>query len=397
MRKTLSDKGVAALKPRAARYATPDPELRGHYVRVQPSGAKSFVAVTVDPHSGKQIWHTIGAADAFGIDEARTKAREVIKRVRSGLPPVEAKVDSFADVAASWMKRHVEPNGLRSRREIVRMLETHILPAWRDREFVGVKRSDVAKLLDHVEDKHGARAADYVLSVVRSIGNWYATRADDYSPPIVRGMRRQSTHAQARARILDDDEIRAIWKAAETEGAFGSIVRLALLTGQRRSKVAEMRWAEISIAGEWTIPKEPREKDNAGVLLLPEGALAIIRAQPRIGSNPYIFPGRRTDGPFQGFGKAKAGLDAKLPANTPNWVLHDLRRSARSLMSRAGVRPDIAERVLGHAIGGVHGTYDRHSYRDEKADALRRLAALIDSIINPRENVLPMQKRGKRK
>ncbi len=87
MRKTLSDKGVAALKPRAARYATPDPELRGHYVRVQPSGAKSFVAVTVDPHSGKQIWHTIGPADAFGIDESRNRAREAIKRVRAGLPP----------------------------------------------------------------------------------------------------------------------------------------------------------------------------------------------------------------------------------------------------------------------------------------------------------------------
>ena len=88
MRKTLSNKGVAALKPRAARYATPDPELRGHYIRVQPSGAKSFVAVSVDPQSGKQKSHKIGAADAFGIDEARAKAREVIKRVRSGLPPV---------------------------------------------------------------------------------------------------------------------------------------------------------------------------------------------------------------------------------------------------------------------------------------------------------------------
>ncbi len=384
MRKTLSDKGVAALKPRAARYATPDPELRGHYVRVQPSGAKSFVAVTVDPHSGKQIWHTIGPADAFGIDESRNRAREAIKRVRAGLPPTETQAESFADVAASWLKRHVEPNGLRSSREIVRMLETHILPAWRDREFVGVKRSDVAKLLDHVEDKHGARAADYVLNVVRSIGNWYAARVDDYSPPIVRGMRRQSAHAQARARILDDNEIRAIWKAAEaTGGAFGGIVRLALLTAQRRTKVAEMRWSEISISGEWTIPKETREKDNAGVLLLPEAALAIIRAQPRMKSNPHVFPGRRTVGPFKGFGEAKASFDAKLPANTPSWTLHDLRRTARSLMSRAGVRPDIAERVLGHAIGGVHGTYDRHSYRDEKAEALRCLAALIEGIVRP--------------
>ncbi len=87
MRKTLSDKGVTALRPRTKRYAFPDPELRGHYVRVQPSGAKAFVTVARSP-TGKQIWTTIGATDLFSIDEARTKARQVIKRVRIGLPAI---------------------------------------------------------------------------------------------------------------------------------------------------------------------------------------------------------------------------------------------------------------------------------------------------------------------
>ena len=85
-------------------------------------------------------------------------------------------------------------------------------------------------------------------------------------------------------------------------------------------------------------------------------------------------------------------FDAKLPADMPRWVMHDLRRTARSLMSRAGVRPDIAERVLGHAIPGVAGIYDRFKYRAEKADALQRLAALIESIIHPKENVLPLDR-----
>jgi integrase len=393
MRKSLSDKGVAALKPRAARYATPDPELRGHYVRVQPSGTKSFVAVTVDPQSGKQVWHTIGAADAFGIEEARTKARAVIKRVRAGLPPIEAKGETFGLVAANWLRRHVEANGLRSRKNIERLLDSHVLNEWRNRVFLDIRRSDVAALLDDVEDNHSPRQADAVLTVIRSIMNWFASRHDDYTPPIVRGMRRQSPHAQARARILNDDEIRAIWKATETSGSFGGIVRMALLTAQRRAKVAAMRWEDVSIAGEWTIPIEPREKDNAGVLQLPDAALSIIRAQPHMASNAHVFPGRRTDGPFRGFGEGKIALDAKLSADMPGWTLHDLRRTARSLMSRAGVRPDIAERVLGHAIGGVHGTYDRHSYREEKADALKRLAALIKSIVNPAQgNVRPIRK-----
>ncbi|MPZ38501.1 MAG: DUF4102 domain-containing protein [Rhizobiales bacterium] len=380
-RKTLSDKGVTALKPRASRYAFPDPELRGHYVRVQPSGAKSFVTVASNP-AGKQVWTTIGAADVLGIEDARQQAREAIHRVRAGLPAVEAKTETFGTVAANWIKRHVEPNGLRSKCEIVRLLDRHVLPSWRDREFIGIKRSHVAALLDRVEDKHSPRQADAVLTIVRSIMNWFATRHDDYTPPIVRGMRRQNPGAQARARILSDDEIRAIWKVAERNGTFGGIICLCLLTAQRRTKIRDMQWSDLSIDGEWTIPKEAREKDSAGTLVLPDAATSIIRAQAIIGNNTYVFAGRG-DGPFRGFSQAKAAFDAKLPADMPGWVLHDLRRTARSLMSRAGVRRDIAERVLGHAIVGVERVYDRHAYRNEKADALRRLAALIDSIIHP--------------
>jgi integrase len=80
--------------------------------------------------------------------------------------------------------------------------------------------------------------------------------------------------------------------------------------------------------------------------------------------------------------KRKAAFD-KQAGISKNWTIHDLRRTARSLMSRAGVRPDIAERVLGHSIKGVEGTYDRHSYREEKAHALRVLASLIENIVNP--------------
>lgn len=394
MRKTLTDKGVAALKPRAERFAFPDPELAGHYVRIQPSGARAFVAVARTP-GGRQIWTNIGGADVMKIDEARELARGAIKRIRAGLPAVEVKPDSVADVVASWIKRHLEAKELRSSREIRRMLDTHILPAWRDREFVSIRRSDVTALMDKVESAHGARAADYVLNVFSSIANWHARRVDDYAPPIVKGMRRQSTKEQARARILTDDEIRTLWAAAAGAGMFGSIVKLLLLTGQRMTRVAEMKWAEVDAGGLWTLPLEPREKSNGGKLQLPPAALEIIRAQSRVDGNEHVFPGRmRGDycGPFRGLGQAKAVMDGK--TGMSDWVVHDLRRTARSLMSRAGVRPDIAERTLGHAIVGVAGTYDRHGYVGEKADALARLAALIDAIIRPRDkNVVPMTKR----
>jgi len=382
MRKTLTDKGVAALKSRASRYAFPDPELRGLYVRVQPSGAKSFVTVARDPY-GKQVWTTIGAADVLGVDEARDLARETIKRVRQGLPATEpppARPDSFKAVAENWLKRHVAAKRFRSEYEIRRVLERYVYPHWGNRDFISIKRSDISTLLDHVEDNHGAQQADKVLSVARGIANWFAGRDDDYVSPFVRGMRR---HSGARTRVLEDDELPVIWKTAEGNGQFGAIVRLLLLTGQRREKVNSMKWADLA-DGVWTIATVEREKNNAGSLALPAQALAIIQAQPRVGENPYVFAGRG-NGAYD-ISQSKAPFDRKLP-KMPHWTLHDLRRTSRSLMSRAGVRPDIAERVMGHAIAGIEGVYDRHSYREEKADALRRLAMLVDGIVNPRDNV----------
>jgi integrase len=392
MRRTLSDKGVAALKPRVKTFAFPDPQLVGHYVRVHASGARAFVVVARD-HNGKQIWHTVGSADVLKIDDARDQARAAIKRIKAGLPPLESppvKPDSFKAVAENWLKRHVAAKQLRSEHEIRRSLEMYVYPHWADRDFISIKRSDVAALLDQIEDKNGSRMADLVLAFVRSMANWFASRSDSYTVPFAKGMSRHQNGA--RSRILNDDELRAVWKAAEANGHFGALVRLLLLTAQRREKVAKMKFADVA-DGVWIIATAEREKGNAGSLALPAQALAIIEAQPRLGDNPYVFAGRGLG--CRNFTHSKAAFDAKLP-KMPQWQLHDLRRTARSLLSRAGVRPDISERVLGHVAQGVESIYDRHHYRDEKADALAKLAALIDGIVNPRENVTPMRKRANR-
>ena len=133
-RKSLTDKGISALKSRAARYAFADPQLAGHYVRVTPNGAKSFVCVARNP-DGQQVWTTIGACEVMPIEEARGRARDMLQRVRDGLPAITPKGETFGEVATNWIKRHVEPNRLRSRKEIVRLLGRHILPVWRNREF----------------------------------------------------------------------------------------------------------------------------------------------------------------------------------------------------------------------------------------------------------------------
>ncbi len=387
-RKSLTDNMILKLKPARKRLTLADPELRGHYIRVTPKGSKSFVAVARDP-GGRQIWVTIGGADVLTIAEAREKTRSAIQRIKAGQPafePPPIKPDSFKDIAERWLQRHVKAKQLRTEYEIARILNKHVYPVFQDRDFESIKRSDVTRLLDTVEDGSGPRQADSVLGVLRSIMNWHAARTDDYVPPIVRGMRRDDPHAKKRARILDDDEIRSLWAAADKGGPFGAFLKLSLLTGQRRQKIAGMRWQDITLDGTWDIPTEPREKGNGGALLLPEVAQEIIRSQKRIGDNPYVFAGRGA-GHFSGYGLLKRGIDEE--AQIAPWVIHDLRRTSRSLMARAGVRSDIAERVLGHVLQGIEGVYDRHAYRAEKADALNKLAGLIAMILDPPgENVV---------
>ena len=392
MRKTLTDAGVRALKPRAARYAHPDPELAGHYVRVQPSGAKSFVAVTRDP-GGKQVWATIGPVDLISVDEAREKARAAIKRVQAGKPALEilAKAETFGDVVAEWRTRHLERNGLRAAREINRLLNVHILPAWGARELVSIRRSDVAALLDLVEDE-ARRPVGRLLSHHRPRDHELARRPARRL--LTADRPRHASPVDARAShgrgLLDDDEIRGIWIACEGLGAYGALIRMLLLTTQRLDKVLTMAWADIDADGVWRIPNvSKREKPHGGELKLPQLARDLIAALPVLEGNPYVFAGRG-QGHINGHSKNKARLDEA--SGVTDWVVHDLRRTARSLLSRAGVRPDIAERTLGHVQPGVANVYDRHAYFDEKADALAKLAALVERIVhNPSGTVVPLR------
>ncbi len=385
-RRRFTDKTVAELEPQAERYIKPDPELAEHYIRVRPNGAKSYVVVARGPDR-KQRWKTIGAVSLYSLDEAREKARKAIKAIKSGEDP--APPESFAAVIDEWFGRAVQSQDpkkrLRSEAEIKRFVDRMKKP-WSGRNFISIRRIDVAKLLDDIEDKHGARQADYALAVIRQAANWYANRHETYQSPIVKGMRRWKPKDNQRKRILNDDEIRAVWKQAKGSGKFGAIVRLLLLTAQRLDKVAALCWEDVPDDGVWRIATKAREKGNAGILELPDAALAIIREQHRLESNPHVFHAQRGDGYFSGFSKAKVAFDEKVKVNgeaLPSWRLHDLRRTARSLMSRAGVRPDIAERVMGHALPVIEGTYDLHEYRKEKAEALRRLSDLIDVILNP--------------
>jgi integrase len=338
---------------------------------------KTYCVVATDP-SGKQRWQSIGAIADWKNrkKELTTRVNEVVAAIKQGED--RAKPKAFEHVLASFERHYVKERALRTARQIHANFERHVLPAWSGRDFTGIKRGDVADLLNKIVERKGPVAADKVLALLSKLMTWYAANHNDYTSPIVRGMRRSNPKDRARTRILSDDELRAVWKAAEANGVFGAFVRLSLLTAQRRDKLASMKRSDIE-NGVWTIPAEAREKGNAGELVLPDEARAILEAMPRYASSPYVFTTGNSY--IKGYSKMKAALGKR--SGTQSWCVHDLRRTAKSLMARAGVRPDLSERVLGHVISGVEGIYDRHEYRQEKADALRKLAGLIAMIVNP--------------
>jgi integrase len=219
-------------------------------------------------------------------------------------------------------------------------------------------------------------------------------------------MARTKPKERARKRTLTDGEIQALWRAsAATQPApFGALVRFLLLTAARREEAARLRWTDIADAPDgsgklWTLPVEHDKTKTGRETPLSAAAWALVDALPRTGD--FVF-GTRADRPFGGFSKSKARLDTAMAATLAAdggafapWRLHDLRRTAKTLMQRAGVRPDISERVLGHVIRGVEGVYDQHSYLPEKRDALERLAGLIDTLVTPRPaNVVVLVRTG---
>jgi hypothetical protein len=135
-------------------------------------------------------------------------------------------------VAENFLVRYVKKQKLRSKSEIERVLRKQVYPRWENRPFEEIKRSDVADLLDTVEDENGPRAADTVLAIIRKMMNWYATRNDEYRTPVVRGMHRHGQHK--RERWLDDNEIRALWNACGGTGTYGALLKVLLVTGARQ-------------------------------------------------------------------------------------------------------------------------------------------------------------------
>jgi integrase len=336
---------------------------------------------------GKRRRLTFGAYPSISLASARTRADEAKAAIAEGRDPQAIASETLQAICELYMAR--EGNKLRSAKWQNGVLDRHVYPTLGQRPIAEIRRSEIVRLLDKIEEGSGPAMATQTLAIIRKVMNWHATRSDDFLSPIVRGMARIQLSEQARDRILSDDELRKIW--ATNNEMFGAYVRFLLLTAARRNEAAKMTWAELT-GSDWTLPAARNKTGVDLVRPLSRAAQAILAALPKAGE--FVWSANGGAAPIAGFAKFKRRLDAA--SGTKGWTLHDLRRTARSLMSRAGVPTDHAERCLGHVIGGVRGVYDRHEYHREKAQAFEALAALIDRIVAGTEGAVVPMRRGKR-
>ncbi|MCC8946470.1 integrase arm-type DNA-binding domain-containing protein [Bradyrhizobium sp. Arg62] len=307
----------------------------------------------------------------------------------------KAKLVTLSAVVEKFKKFHIEKQGLRTGKVMIQQINKHLIPKFGNREFRTIKRSEIVELLDDIESAHGASMAHAVFLIFRSIATFHAARDDDFNSPFVKKMGRYKT--QKRKRVLNDDEIRAFWRATAKLDTFGALARVCLLTGARRTKVQLMRWKDIR-EGIWYLGLEKNEKPNCGVVKLTPVVRSIIEQQPRLEGNPFVFPAMYKLGPFNAFGQFQGKLMTlmrKEIPGMPSHSLHDLRRTFRTRLSKLKIEPHIAERCMGHVVGNaVERAYDLFEYFDEKTAAFGALSAHIQEIVTPRAgNVVKMIRR----
>jgi site-specific recombinase XerD len=389
MQNRLNEKKVADLRPRDAGYEVRDEVVPGLVLRVGKRGAKVWeVVVQTGPRSRKRT--RLGLFPALSVKDARKAAEEA--KEDTARPSRTREVRTVGDLFERYAA--VRSPKMRSWRDV-----QSAWGRWGKPRLAHVRLADISvhhglDLRDHVAAQSSPLRAASVIRYLRPMFAWAADERIVAVSPWA-ALRARET-APTRERVLTDLEWTRLWEAADREPyPFGPFVKALMLSAQRLSNVASMRWDELR-ADLWTIPREKvkatrTQKASSHEVPLSKALASLLAEQPRIG--PYVFttrgdrpitPGSRVKARLEADANARAAETASgpLPADAmTNWRFHDIRRTAATTMAGRGVSRFIIERVLGHADRGVTAVYDRSTYREEKRAALEVLAGTVPGRI----------------
>jgi len=413
MKRDLNDMWLRSVNPPAAgRLEIRDAEVVGLVLRVTPNGAMTW-SVRTRTKDGKQTRPKLGTYPAMGIAAARKAARAAIGGIVAGADPVEDKRKArearrnrlaeatVADRLAEWQATRQasleKPWSDRYAGEVARVCAHDVIPALGKRALAETTRADWTALIAAKRKRAPAMAAA-LYRVVSSFLNHAEAEGWIGAPMLPRkGAAKLAPMPPARARVLTDAELSEVWGASEGEPAKArAFVRLLILTAAREMEVADVATGEVQrTTARWSIPGA-RTKNGEGyaVPLSPLAVAEVAAVWPShddAGADWRLLGSIKGSG-YRGFSKLKARLDARIAAKRgeagvaepmPAWRWHDLRRTARTGMTRLGIPRDHAEAAINHVSGrsALERTYDRHDYSAEIVAALTRWQAHVAELV----------------
>jgi integrase len=404
-RRPLSEAIVRTAKATDKPLIIWDARCPGLGLRVAPgaNGKKSWLAMGRKRKDGAWVAAkmTVGTYPAMSLEDARRQSEVVRQAFKGGDTPANLKAaqvkaaDERMGRTVDWLvdsyigARKAAKSPPRSLPEIERQLRKDMLSRWSGRTIDSISRRDVWDLIDGIQAKGQDTKARLLLVAMRGMFRWAVDReylegspARDVKPKF---------DLEKRERVLSVAELRDVWEATADTSDFSRIVRMLILTGQRRGEVGGMQHAEIDRERMvWTIPADRSKNKLEHEVPLTDAHLAIVDARKRIKDRPFVF-GRYDGGAFGGWNKGKLELDTAIlerrrgaadllgddPATAQpmaHWTLHDLRRTvATSMAEQLNVLPHVIEALLNHVSGhkaGVAGIYNRATYADQKREAI---------------------------
>jgi integrase len=369
-----------------------DDGLAGFGVRLRAGGKRTWIAQY--RLGAKQRRMTLGTIETVDETEARRRAKTAFSKVHLGHDPQMEKVErraqaavtlgSVSDSYLAYAEGSLKP---RSYLEVKRHLKQHWAPL-AERGLAGLARSDVSARLTSIASDNGPFAANRARAALSALFSWAIGEGIANDNPVAGT--NKAIEEISRDRVLSPDEWRLVWHLAGP-GHFGAILRILILTGQRREEVGGMLWSELDLDADaplWTIGKDRTKNGLQHDVPLAPAAVAILRGIPRRDDRDFVFGS--SNGPFQGWSNAKAALDARMTkalraekgsaAKLSPWRLHDIRRTVATRLGDLGALPHVVEAILNHISGhraGVAGIYNRAVYAAEKREALVKWAETV--------------------
>ena len=394
----LTDTALKALKPRERTYTVADD--RGLYVEVFPTGG--VVWRYRYRLNGKAEKLTLGKYPALTLKNARIKRDEAAQAAAMGTSPAEQKQLAKAAAADNTT---VADFGERFFREIVakdradltiprRYFDKSIVPAIGTKPVRDVTTEDVRAIIWRKKDEGFDAAAGQVRGVLKRMFDYAMTAGLVQTNPVLALPMRHVHKAKARERALSGDEIKVFLTAAfesNIRRQFKIGLHLILLTMVRKSELLLARWAHVDFeAAVWHIPAEHSKTGKPHIVFLSRQAVALFKElQALAGGSELVLPGRGSlTKPFAHNAINNALKVALKGQAIPAFTVHDLRRTASTLLHENGWPSDVVEKALNHTIGGVRGVYNRAEYAPQRREMLQFWADYIEQLLTTGKVIL---------